>query len=504
MGEFNLDREIEGTHVFRQIVAQLTGNGTTDAPDAMPEIPDTSPEISDTCPEIQVSANLTDMMDAAEGFHLTDLGNAERFIRQHGQDVRYCALSKLWSIWDGARWATDVTQRIKTFAQKTVRSIYVEVEAVEDSAERKALARHATQSESGARLTEMLSIAQSLCPVTPNQFDTNPWLLNVKNGTVDLRTGDLWPARRADLITKQCPVVYDSTAQCPTWLAFLTRAFNDNEDLIKYVQTAVGYSLTGVTTEECLFFLYGIGRNGKSKFLAALSALLGDYGQPAAFSTFAKNDKDRVRDDIADLDGARLVTTIEANAGRYLDEAQIKSLTGGDAQRARFLFGRQFTFTPRFKLWLAANHKPVIQGTDLAIWERIKLIPFTVTIPREERDKQLLDKFTAELPGILIWALEGCYRWQKEGMIEPDAVKIATEAYRTEMDLLGNFIGERCVTEKHAKAKTSDLFNAFVLWSGDKYLKQNVFGRMLTERGYPLDKKVWRLGICLAREETME
>ncbi len=309
--------------------------------------------------------------------------------------------------------------------------------------------------------------------------------MNVSNGTLDLRTGELRPHRREDWLTKITPIVYDPEASCPQWHAFLRCILAGRQDVIDFLQRAIGYSLTGDTSEQCLFLLHGTGANGKSTFLEIARALLGDYAEQAEFSTFLHKDRDTVRNDLAKLRGARFVSAVEVEEGRRLSEVVVKQLTGGDTITARFLFKEFFDFKPGFKLWLAANHKPVIRGTDYAIWRRIHLVPFTVTIPREEQDKKLPAKLKKELPGILAWAVKGCLAWQQDGqLVAPGAVEAATTAYRAEMDLIGGFLDECCVQQENAHAEASDLYNAYRVWSGDKITTQTAFGRRLGERGF--------------------
>ena len=368
---------------------------------------------------------------------------------------------------------------------RTARSIYAEAAEAETKEQRKAIVDWAKRSEAEARINAAINLARSKLPVSPGELDANAWRLNVANGTLDLRAGELRPHRREDLITKLAPVVYDPHARCPMWLAFLECVTGGSAGLMRFLQLAVGYSLTGDTREQVLFLLYGTGQNGKSTFLEIVRALLGDYAQQAEFSTFLAKDRDTVRNDLADLFGARFVSAVEVEGGRRLAEALVKQVTGGDALKARFLFQEHFTFHPAFKLFLAANHKPVIRGTDYAIWRRIRLVPFTVTI--EQPDLDLPDKLRAELPGILNWALEGCRAWQREGLDVPDQVREATAAYRAAMDVLGDFLADRCITDPQAYVLTSAFYRAYAAWcegTGEKAISQKAFGLRLAERGF--------------------
>jgi putative DNA primase/helicase len=345
-------------------------------------------------------------------------------------------------------------------------------------------------------------------PVTPERLDADPWVLNVCNGTLDLRTGHLRPHARADLLTKLAPVTYDPGALCPTWEAFLSRILAGDVALIRFVQKVIGYSLTGSTQEQCLFILYGAGANGKSTLIQTISALLGDYARQTPTESLLVQRGDGVRNDLARLQGARFVSAVEVEGGRRLAEALVKQLTGGDTITARFLYGEHFEFQPMFKLWLAVNHKPVVQGTDHAIWRRLRLIPFTVTIPAAEQDKRLTEKLRAELPGILRWAVEGCLAWQQEGLAPPTAVKRATGDYRAEMDVIAAFIRDCCVVEPQRQVSTSELYAEYRGWCeqmGESAVTQKAFGTALRERGCTPGRtsggRLW-VGIALREEET--
>jgi len=422
-------------------------------------------------------------------FRRTDLGNAERLVARHGRVLRYCQASKKWLVFDGRRWRMDAVADVYRLAKDTVRHIYAEASGVASEEERKQITKWAVRSEAEPRIKAMLGLAEKEVgiPVTPEELDADPWLLNVANGTLDLRTGALREHRPEDLITRLAPVTYDPDATCPTWQRFLQRIMGGKQTLIDFLQRAVGYSLTGSVREQVLFLMYGTGANGKSTFLDALQALLADSALQADFSTFLMTEREGVRNDLARLRGARLVSAVEAEAGRRLSEVVLKQLTGGDRITARFLYGEFFEFTPSFKLWLAANHKPMIRGQDPGIWRRIRLIPFTETIPKEEQDRELPEKLRAELPGILAWAVQGCLAWQRDGLGEPEEVREATAEYRTEMDILGDFIAAHAEVDASATVEASILYRQYAAWAegnGDKPMTKTMFGCRLSERGF--------------------
>ena len=457
--------------------------------------------------------------------------NARALVRQHGQHLRYCYPWKSWLVWTGTHWKRDTSGRVMSAAKGTIKKLACEVEALDDSTAAKVLLVHIQTSLATAKLKAMVESAQSEpdIPIQPEALDADPWLLNCTNGTLDLHTGTLQPHRPDDLLTKCLSIHFDAHAPCPTWKRFLWRIMGgttleeDTEEmstseleqrqaaddraqrLVAFLQRAIGYSLTGDTREQCLFVLHGSGANGKSTFLEVLQALLGDYAQstPSA-SLLAKSRPDGIPNDIGRLRGARLVTAVEIGEGKRLNEELVKRLTGQDTLTARFLHAEFFDFRAEFKIFIACNHLPTIKGTDHAIWRRIRLIPFEVTIPDTEQDKNLATKLRAELPGILRWAVEGCLNWQQEGLGPPAEVQEATANYRASMDNLGEFLEDMCLIGDAYRTKPSTLYTAYQHWCSENTkdpLAANEFGTRLTERGFPGKKGShgvrWRLGIAL-------
>lgn len=424
------------------------------------------------------------------GYRLSDAGNAERLASVCGNISRYCPSYGKWFIWDGRRWAIDEKGQIKKFAVETIRQTGRQAVYIRDNSREKVV-KWALQSESAMKINAMLSLAQSLLPVSSKEFDKDPWLLNVLNGTLDLRTGELGPHRREDLITKLAPVEYYPEAQAPTWDRFLNRIFDRNQRVISFMERAVGYSLTGKVGEHALFFLHGDGANGKSTFVNVLLHLLGDYGKMAAPNLLIHKFFDDHPTGVADLNGCRLAICSEVEEGRRLAEALVKQLTGGDTVKARFMRQDFFEYEPAYKIFLVGNHKPNIGGTDWGIWRRIRLIPFNVTIPEEERDRQLGEKLKAEGPGILRWALEGCLDWQRGGLRPPEEVQMATAEYREEMDSIGSFIEECCIKDPSQGNLANPLYQAYREYcsqSGMEPMSQKDFGLAMRERGFQKGK----------------
>ena len=431
-------------------------------------------------------------------FNRTDLGNATRFIADHGDNVRYVKEWDMWLVWDGTRWQKDMTYHVYRLAERTIDHLWTEVRATRFSSteDQDKWFKWCAACESKGKIEAMLELAKtkaradgtSYIAITTDELDAQPWLLNCLNGTLDLKTGMLLPHTREHLLTKRIETPYSPTATAPTWHTFLDRVMASDTDLIAFLQRVVGYTLTGDTSEQCLFFAYGTGQNGKSKFFNALSDLLGEYWLKSPTEMIMARGLARgIPNDVAQLFGARMAVTAEIESNRRLAEALVKDLTSDDKLTARLLYGEYFYFQPTHKLFIYGNHRPIIGGTDHGIWRRIKEIPFKVTIPKEERDGKLGEKLKAELPGILAWAVAGCLDWQQGGLREPEVVTQATANYRKEMDVLGLFLDECCVTASTATVKASDLYAAYTTWCdevGESKFSARKFGMQLSERGF--------------------
>ena len=409
------------------------------------------------------------------------------FTRRYHRDWRYVAGWGKWLVWDGQRWRTEDTLA----ATDLIRSVCRQTALRADNP------RVATKLASAGTVSgvERLARADRRHAATTDEWDADPWLLNTQGGVVDLKTGRMRPHERADRMTKITTAT--PSGDCPTWRQFIDEVTGGDKELQSYLQRMVGYALTGSTQEHALFFLYGTGANGKSVFVNTLATILGDYATNAPMDTFMETRTDRHPTDMAGLRGARFVAAIETEQGKRWAESKLKNLTGGDKISARFMRQDFFEFFPQFKLFVAGNHKPAIRNIDEAMKRRLHLIPFTITVPPERRDKNLQQKLLAERDGILAWAVQGCLDWQRHGRLSPpQRVVDATEEYFEAEDALGRWLDERCVREPNAKSLTAELFNDWKLWAeaaGEFTGSQKRFADLLLTRG--IDK--WRNGMGL-------
>lgn len=425
-----------------------------------------------------------------------DTGNAERFADTFGERIRYSYINKSWLYYDGRKWCFDVTGSIYCMADEIVKTMQNDMDYFVKNAPQswgdpgdveKNFMKHLKQSRSNRAKESMVKELQHHVPITPDQLDTHKSLLNTPNGIINLRTGELMQHDREKYITKITNTEYTDKIDHPLWDKFLYDIFNGDTELIKFVQKSVGYSLTGSTAEQCMFFCYGEGNNGKSTFIDVIASALGDYvSNIQAKSLIVKNNSgSSSSEDIARLKGARFVTSSESNEGARLDESLIKQLTGGDSVTASRKYEHEFEFYPEFKLWMSTNHKPIIRGTDTGIWRRVMLIPFTVNIPPDKVDKNLKYKLEQELPGIMKWAVDGCLLWQREGLKAPLAIQQATAEYRSEMDTIGAFINDCCTVGNGYSEKAKQLFKAYLEWAkeNNEYeMTSTMFGREIAKR----------------------
>ncbi len=424
----------------------------------------------------------------AEAPHLTDTGNAQRFAREHADVVRYCWPLRRFYVWTGKIWEPDAEGRIYALAKETARLILADALQAPTYEARKTLGAWALKSESEPRLRAMVDLARSepALVVSPDALDADPWALNVENGIINLKTGDLGSHDPAALCTKLAPVAYDPDADCPRFMKVLDTIFAGRGPLIEFMRRCLGYALVGVATEQVIIVLHGLGANGKTTLLKIFHTILGPYAVSTPPESLLLKREAGIPNDLARLAGARMVSAVEVDGGRRLAENLVKSVTGGDPIVARFLNREFFEFRPTFTLFLSVNRKPRITGRDHAIWRRVRLVPFIVTIPENEQDRTLADQLVAaEGPGILRWLVQGCLAWQREGLGLPDDVRAATQEYRLEQDVLAGFLADRCILEPGAHVGGSALYAGYAAWActgGERALSRSEFREALLHR----------------------
>lgn len=406
-----------------------------------------------------------------KNYDMTDSGNAERMRDKFKGNIRYSYTRKRWMYWTGKVWSYDETGEIKKLADLVIADLKSEAFQYEDEEQEKRL-KFAFKTASSNAKTNMIKETEHLegIPLLISELDVYTDLLNCQNGIVNLRNGELLPHDSKYMISKICACDYDVTGEKEPerWLKFLDDVCHGDKSLIDYLQKCIGYSLTGSIREQCAFFLYGVGNNGKSTFIETIADMLGDYASNAQPETVMMKKSDNgVGSDIARLRSARLVTTEEPTEGVRLNEGLLKQLTGGGKVTCRFLYGDEFEYAPEFKLWIATNHKPVIRGTDVGIWRRIRLIPFEVNIPADKVDKQLKYKFREEMPQILRWAVEGCIKYRQEGLEMPKCVEQSTAEYKAEMDIIATFMAACLVVDYTAEVDVTaaDLYSVYQGWA---------------------------------------
>lgn len=404
-------------------------------------------------------------------YDMTDTGNAQRLRDKYKGNIKYSYIRKKWLYWTGKVWTIDQTGEIKKLADEIINDIKKEAFAEQDEDKQAELLKWATKTASSKGKEAMVKETQHIegIPVLMDELDCYNDYLNCQNGIINLRTGELLPHDGNFMMSRISYAEYDNSDKKPElWLKFLDDVTNGDKELQEYLQKCVGYSLSGSIREQCCFFLYGMGNNGKSTFLDTISDLLGTYASNVQPDTIMmkKNDSG-ANSDIARLKSTRFVTSEEPTEGVRLNEGLVKQLTGGGKVTCRFLYGDEFEYEPEFKIWIGTNHKPVIRGTDVGIWRRIRLIPFEVNIPKDKVDKNLKWKLRKELPQIMKWAVDGCIKWQKDGLELPKCVEQATQEYKVEMDILANFM-ESCIEIDYVNGElisAQDLFALYGAWA---------------------------------------
>lgn len=438
-----------------------------------------------------------------------DTGNADRFIDRYGHLYKHSYITNKFYIYDGQKWKVDDRGAIRKLIDGMIESIKNEKvlhsEDVTEEEAREAFQKYYKKTRGTQSKKNIMNELMHRKTVTPDEFDKDDMLLNVANGYIDLTSRELYKHDINRMFSQIANTDYSEKMQPAVWLDFLNDIFAGDKTVIRYIQKALGYSLTGSTREQVMFILFGKGRNGKSIFVETIAEILGDYSNNMQAKSLMVKKNDNVNTDIARLSKARFVTSSEPNEGFRFDEGLIKQITGGDKVTARFLYAEEFEYTPKFKIWVSTNHKPIIRGTDDGIWRRLVLIPFDVQIPEEKVDKDLKYKLLREAPAILNWMAEGAYMWMREGLELPEKLKDAGQTYRTEMDVVEQFIQEKCKRAEDVRETGKALYEEYKKWADENNeykMDKNKFGKKLKEkfRSKKMNNGVNYLGVELTEK----
>lgn len=441
--------------------------------------------------------NVADVRDGTTATRpLTELGNAQRLADLHGEHVRYVPETKGWLyLHDGASWRWDISGAgVRELAAQLPQQIYSDG-ARFDMTQAEHCAKWARKSQTVQVIGNAVSLLSSMSRIRLSlaTIDADPMLIGFDHArqVIDLHTGIARPATPADYITKSLtPCAVGDSAKAVRWLAFLGQIFDNDAELIDWLNRWCGYLLTGKTSEQIFLFFFGLGANGKSVFAETIRHVMGDYARTVASETLAETKRQAggASPDLADLIGCRLALSTETEDGSALAESFIKIITGGDSITTRKLYCEPVQFTPAFKLLMLGNHRPMIHGTDHGIWRRVRLVPFTRTFTEQERDPHLLDTLKAESPHILAWMVAGCLEWQRRGLSDvPAAIASQTADYRKEQDVIGQFLAECTNTDSAAEVEIGALYSCYQSWAvtaGLRPASKVSLGRRLSERGF--------------------
>ncbi len=427
---------------------------------------------------------------------LTDHGNARMLEKCFGPRLKCVEETREFLVYDGKRWAPSnkalakMVRVVGIMRYKEAKYAGPIVTTTGEVLEPKEVLKWANKTMNKGRLQAMKDVAASLPGIAASiaDFDRHDWLLNLRNGTLDLETGKLRRHEPKDRLTQIANANYDPNATCPLWLAFLQQIALGQSALIRFLQMVVGYVLSGVVTEQVLFLLVGKGANGKSTFLEVIFEIMGEYSKTTPGHTFIKSESRAIRNDLARLKGARYVSAVEINMGKALDEALVKRLTGGDRIAARFIGKEFFEFFPQAKFFLAVNTFPHVSGADDGIFRRIVVVPFQASFTGDQIDKHLGEKLKAERDGIMAWAVEGFKMWQESGTLEiPTVVQTASSDFRAEMDVLAEFQEDRCEKGPDFRVPVAEVFDAYLGWAKaatQDAMGKKTFGMLMRQKGH--------------------
>ncbi|MFT5871128.1 MAG: putative DNA primase/helicase [Clostridium sp.] len=458
--------------------------------------------------EIINSTSIYEYDDAADqsliNFNFSDVGNAERLMAIYGKNIRYNPVRKHWLLWSSKHWEFDFVGKIEGLARKVLRKLQVEGEAIslegltfdEETKKEKlkeSIKKYVLRSESDGKIKAMVNQAMTQSNLIITETDKNNYLLNIKNGTLNLKTGLLEKHDRRNFCTKVVDVEYDPKKQCPNWIEFINKIFLGDAELINYIQKSIGYSMTGDANLQCFYILHGNGANGKGTFIKTIMRFMGDYADGLdAKSLMEKMGDEGTREEIAGLIGKRFVNVNEMKGSKSFDEGLLKSLTSGadETVKVRNLYESSFNLKPTFKLWMSTNHMPKINNDDEGIWRRVRKIPFKYKFVDGDKDVNFFEnKLIPEMTGILNWAIEGCLKWQQEGEHIPDIVKASVDEYRIDSDPIQRFIADECIvaSSETVRVNVSDLYKTYESWCKEnkEYTLSSIkFTRKMAEKEF--------------------
>lgn len=509
--ESQMDRIFRSSKLNRSKWDELRGNTTYGRMTIEKAISNCKDVYGTSYNNSQVYNPITGEISNKKEYDLNDTGNAMRFVDKFGTNIRYNFDNKVWVVFDGKTWVEDTKQIVKKQADIMINEMKIEAIQEPDKDIRKEKLNNVKHLSSNSGKEAMLKEAMHIgaIPSTNADYNTDNYLVNCFNGIVDLKTGKLIPHDKKYMISKNTHIECDLENEPKRWKQFLLEIFDGKQEMVDFIQTALGYTLTGDTKEQCFFQCYGEGANGKSVFFDIVYTIFGDYGLNSQIESFlAKaNSQSGATSEIARMNGARFIRTNEPNDNSRLNEGLVKQLVGGDITTARFLYGKEFEFKPVFKLWIATNYKLVVRGTDKGIWRRMKVIPFKVTFEGDKRDKNLTEKLLAEAPQILGWVVKGCLKWQQEGLPATSEIEKETSMYKQEMDIVLKFINDCIIESPNKREKASDVFKEYKTWakSSNEWdgMTQAKFGIEMSKR---FEKKnvngyVYYLGVMLKKND---
>lgn len=436
-------------------------------------------------------------------FNWSDVGNAERLISIYGKDIKFNVNQGKWYVWNGVNWELDNSFKVENLYRRVLRKFQKDIVNINIQGDEQATSKQkekakafVLRNETDGKIKGVLNQAKTFQGVNFIESDKDDYLFNTPEATINLRNLNQKKHDRRDLITQCSNYSFNrENDKCPNWIAFLNRIFCGDQELINYVQKAVGYSLTGDMSEQCLFMLWGGGANGKSTFVKALEDIMGTYSATIKGETLMeKNGQDGARGDLARLTNKRVVIASELQEGQVFNEPLLKVLSAGETLPVRFMYQEEFMLKPKFKLWIMTNKKPKVKGNDHGIWRRWRMIPFKYKFTEKEKDPNFYEeKLKPELEGILLWAITGYQMWKEQGFEAPQEVMEAVEDYKMDMDQVGRFIEDCCKVGEGYECTGANMYDEYINWciaEGENYKMTNhKLAQDLKEKGFVNKRK---------------